>query len=244
MRRLIQALPVLLLCLAPVVAAAPDAPKLVFIQTESRIDIDAEGNVTAVRTTPQLPPEIQAIVESNLRKLRYAAPVKDGHAVSGVTDAQQDACAAPVDGRYVFAVKYRGNGPAMDHTRLPAYPVDLERRGVGSKWTVDYTVRADGTGKVDAMKLTDGGGGRSDGTFRKAISDWLEGMQFQPEMLDGQAIDTRLQTKVEFVLDSAPRTAREREHAVNDACKVALATHDDDDRAVAIDSPFKLVADN
>jgi hypothetical protein len=132
----------------------------------------------------------------------------------------------------------------MDHSRLPAYPVDLERRGVGSKWAVDYTVRADGTGKVDAMKLTAGGGGRSDGNFRKAISEWIEGMQFQPEMLDGQPIDTRLQAKVDFVLDSAPRSARDRENAGSDACKVAIAARDDDDRTVAIDSPFKPIATN
>ncbi len=229
-----------LAALAPVVAAAPGAPKLVFIQTESRIDIDAQGNVTAISTTPQLPPEIAAVVEGNLRKLRYAAPIKDGHPVSGVTYAQQDACAAPVDGRYVFAVKYRGNGPAMDHSRYPVYPVDQMRRGVGAKWTVEYTVRADGTGKVDAMKLVAGGvGGRGDGNFRKAISDWIEGMPFQPEMLDGQPIDTRLQTKVDFLIDP-PRSVRERAHGGNEACKVAIEARDDDDRAVAIDSPFKL----
>src|SRR5690348_9941965 len=99
--------------LAPAFAAPPPVPeaKLVLIIVQSRIDIGADGQVTAIHSTPELPADIAAIVEGNLRKLRYAAPTKEGKPVPGVTYALQGACAAPVDGRYSFAVKYMGNGP-------------------------------------------------------------------------------------------------------------------------------------
>src|SRR6185436_3179806 len=106
-------LPLLALAALPSALAAPAAPagKLVLINVQSRIDIGANGEVTAIHTTPELPAEVAAVVEGNLRKLRYAAPMKDGKPVAGVTYAHQAACAAPVDGRYSFAVKYFGNGP-------------------------------------------------------------------------------------------------------------------------------------
>ena len=229
--------------LAPVVAAAPDAPKLVLIHTESRIDIDADGNVTAIRTTPELPPEVQAVVEGNLRKLRYAAPVKDGRAVSGVTYALQDACAVPVDGSFRFAVKYRGNGPSMARREHPPiYPLGPMRQGIGAKWSVEYIVGADGKGSVASLKLLDGGGGRSDGEFRKTLHDWISAMPFQPEQVDGQPVATRMRTEVSFMVDAKHSDLQKANEERNLACKVALdASGKEAERTVALDSPFKLI---
>ena len=98
-----------------------------------------------------MPPEIEKIVEDNLRKLQYAAPIQDGKPVAGVTYALQEACAAPVDGKYGFAVKYLGNGPSMDRRSFPFYPREMQRRGIESKWTVEYSVAPDGKGGVVAM---------------------------------------------------------------------------------------------
>src|SRR4249919_2881963 len=95
-------LPLLALATLPPALAAPEAApagKLVLITVQSRVDIDANGQVTAIHSTPELPADIAAIVEGNLRKLRYLAPMKDGKPVPGVTYAQQGACAAPVDGK-------------------------------------------------------------------------------------------------------------------------------------------------
>jgi outer membrane biosynthesis protein TonB len=228
--------------LAPAAAAPPADAKLLLVQTESRVEVDAQGNVTAVKTTPQLPADIEAIVDGNLRKLRFEPPMKDGKAVAGVTYAVQDACAAPVDGKYAFAVKYRGNGPSMARSaHPPLYPRGPMMRGIQAEWNVEYTVGADGKGSVAGLKLLSGGGGRDDAEFRKVLKDWIANMPFQPEQLDGQPVATRMSTKVSFVLDNKRRDVK----ASNEACQLALQARDDDDRAVAIDSPFKpIVATN
>jgi hypothetical protein len=73
------------------------------------------------------------------------------------------------------------------------------------------------------------------------LKDWIANMPFQPEQLDGQPVATRMSTKVSFVLDNKRRDVK----ASNEACQLALQARDDDDRAVAIDSPFKpIVATN
>jgi hypothetical protein len=236
-------LPLALALLAPLAAAAPDkAPRLLFVQTESRIEVDAQGNITAIRTTPQLPPEVEAVVHDNLRKLRFAPPMKDGRPVAGVTFASQDACAAPVDGRYTFAVKYRGNGPSMDRSHPPVYPRELERRGIQSKWTVEYAIAADGHASVVGITRREGGdGNRGDAEFRKVLTQWIEGSRFSPEQLDGQPVATRMSTKVDFVLDTgSPAALRAKANAGNDACKLALDARDGANQTVALDSPFKL----
>ena len=82
--------------LAPAAAATKSAtaPALFLMQTESRMEVDAEGKVVSLQTTPALPPHVAAVVEGNLRKMRFAPPMKDGRAVAGVTYAWQEACAA------------------------------------------------------------------------------------------------------------------------------------------------------
>ena len=54
---------------------------------------------------------------------------RDGHPVAGVTYARLDAYAAPVDGQYRFAIKFRGNGPAYDGNRYPLFPSQPMIRG-------------------------------------------------------------------------------------------------------------------
>jgi hypothetical protein len=225
--------------------ASKGEPKLLLVNTQSRIEVDAEGNVTSIRTTPQLPAEIQAFVEGNLRKLRFQAPMKDGHPVAGVTYAAQDACAAPVGDSYRFAVKFRGIGPGYDSRVQPFYPMEAQRRGVESTWDVEYEISPDGKAHAVKFLRTKGSAkGHLDEIFRTAIDQWLKASPFQPEIVDGQPVATRVSNTVDFTLSSAPSAAREKERAANDACQLALDARDTDPRAVALDSPFRLVADH
>jgi hypothetical protein len=226
--------------LATSALASKSEPKLLLLETQSRIEIDAQGKVTAVKTTPDLPADIGKIVDDNVRKLRFQPPMKDGRAVSGVTYVVQDACAAPVDGSYRFAVKYRGNGPGIDQNLLPSYPHEAQTAGVESKWAVEYQISPDGKGRVTKLERTQGGGGRLDAAFRASIVRWAGAMKFQPELLDGQPVATRDSNVVEFVL--GPSKEIDLEHADSDACQLALKQRDEAPRAVALDSPFKLLA--
>jgi hypothetical protein len=221
-------------------AASKSEPKLLLLQTESRVEIDAQGNVTAVRTTPELPAEIARVVDDNVRKLRFQPPMKDGRAVPGVTYVDQDACAAPVDGSYRFAVKYRGNGPGLDLGLVPSYPHQAQAGGVESKWAVEYEISAKGKGRVTKLERTQGGGGHLDALFRASIVRWVGVVDFKPELLDGQPVATHVSNEVEFVL--GPSKKLDDEHAASDACQLALKERDEAPHAVALDSPFKLIA--
>ncbi len=221
-------------------AASKSEPKLLLMQTQSRVEVDARGNVTAVKTLPELPVDIGRIVDDNVRKLRFQPPTKDGRAVSGVTFVVQDACAAPVDGKYQFAVKYRGNGPALDLGVVPAYPHQAQTGGVESRWAVEYEVSPEGKGRVAKLERTSGGGGRMDSLFRNSIVKWVGVVRFQPELLDGQPVATHVSNEVEFVLGPSKKLSQEQ--AGNDACRLALQERDQAPHAVALDSPFKLIA--
>lgn len=226
-------------------AAPPQAPELVLIHAESRIEVDAGGQVVAVETLTKLTPEVQTFLADKLREQRFEPPMLDGRPVGGVTYAWQDVCAAPVDGAYRLAVKYRGNGPALDRRHFLIYPRDAERRGVESTWRLEYAINADGTGNVVDLRRTDGET-KLDQTFRTAIAQWIRGMEFQPERLDGKPVATQMATEIEFVL-GGPRDRRERAHQLkqsNDACQLALDAGDDDKRDVALNSPFKPIAQN
>jgi len=242
-RRLLPLLALSLL--APAAAAPPQVPELVLIHAESRIEVDASGQVVAVETLTKLTPEVQAFLADKLRKQRFEPPMLDGRPVGGVTYAWQDVCAAPVDGAYRLAVKFRGNGPALDRRHFLGYPRDAEKRGVESNWKLEYAINADGTGTVIGLLRTDGGS-KLDKTFRGAIEQWMRGMEFQPERLDGKPVATRMTTQVEFVLNG-PKDWRERAQQVkqsNDACQLALDAGDDDKRDIALNSPFKPIAQN
>ena len=232
-----------LVALAPAAAAPPKAEELVLVTTESRIEVDAAGNITAIKTTPELPAPVLAAVEGNLRKLKFAPPSKDGRAVAGVTYAWQSACAAPHMGSYNFVVKFRGNGPSTLQRRAPIYPRAAERMGIESTWEVRYAIDATGKGRMLEAKRTDGKD-RYSREFEQALSFWFDYAKFVPEQLDGLPVETQMTDTVEFVLDGRRKVEADRKTG-NDACVAAIAEQDPQNRQMAVDSPFKpIVAAN
>jgi hypothetical protein len=220
------------------------SPGLLLIETESRVEVDSEGKVVSVSTTPEMPAEVLAVVEGKLREMRFAPTLLDGRAVGGVTYVQQDACAAPENGAYRFAVKYRGNGPALVQRYAPSYPRDAMRAGAESNWKVTYEIGPDGKATLVEAVKGPGGRGRQDSLFLASIKGWVGALNFHPELVDGKPVRTRVSDNVEYVLSSksgsALRAEAERERLANsDACKLALAERDAAPRAVALNSPFQ-----
>jgi len=133
-----------------------------------------------------------------------------------------------------------GNGPGLDSRLVPSYPREAQAGGVEATWTVEYEISPEGKGRIVRMERTQGGGGRMDALFRNSITRWVGVVPFQPELLDGQPVATRVSNEVEFVL--GPSKKLDREHAASDACQLALKERDAAPHAVALDSPFKLIA--
>lgn len=236
----------------PSLAAAPPAPKgLVLLSAESRVEVDRDGRVVAVAPDAELPAAVNEALAANIRHMRFAPPMKDGHAVAGVTFVSQEACAAPDNGAYRFAVKYRGNGPSPVQKVFPRYPIDAMKAGQAANWKVVYDVLPDGSSRLHQADRKSGSSRRFDPQFRSAIGAWIGAMRFRPEILDGQAVATRVATDVEFRLGRPGRAetsnapdARMARAARNDSCTAAMAAGDDEKRDVALNSPFQLMPMN
>lgn len=237
----------LLAFVAPVFAAPPAAPRgLLLISAESRVEVDREGKVAAVAADAELPAAVNDALASNIRRMRFAPPMKDGHAVAGVTYVSQDACAAPENGAYRFAVRYRGNGPSPVQKVVPRYPRDAQLAGQVADWKVSYDVLPDGSVRLHQAVRQHGTSRRFDPQFRSAIDAWIGAMRFRPEFLDGQAVGTRIASDVEFRLGRPGRAetsnapdARMARAARNDSCAAAIAARDGDQRDMALNSPFQ-----
>lgn len=111
-----------------------------------------------------------------------------------------DACAAPVDGHYLFAVKFRGNGPARDSQQRPVFPVEAMMRGDSEKVKVDFRVLPDGTARIDGMRF-ESGSKTYRRQYRRSIEAWLRSGSYRPEVLDGKAVITRISVPVAFSND-------------------------------------------
>ena len=232
----------------PSLAAAPPAPKgLVLLSAESRVEVDRDGRVVAVSPDAGLPSAVNEALAANIRHMRFAPPMKDGHAVAGTTYVWQDACAAPDNGAYRFAVKYRGNGPSLVQKLYPRYPAEAQMAGQAAVWKVSYDVLPDGSAQLHQADRKKGSSRRFDPQFRSALGAWVSAMRFRPEMLDGQAVATRVATDVEFRLGRPPGRAetsnapdaRMARAVRNDSCTAAIAAGDKEDRDVALNSPFQ-----
>ena len=101
-----------------------------------------------------------------------------------------------------------------------------------------YRVEPDGTAKVEAIE-----GSRPElRHFKAALEVWIETLAHEPELVGGEAVATRLSVPVEFRLGHGRPQQQDRQEL--SSCQAALGKAADQDRTVALDSPFKRLATN
>lgn len=223
------------------VAGEPSADGLVVFSSDARVEVDAAGNVIDVREDPALPAEIGQALDAKVRGWKFDPPVRDGVTVGGVTYVRLGACAAPIEGgAYRLAFQYDGNGPLKLNLVAPRYPLEAVKAGVEGDFEVTYRVEPDGTAKVEAIK----GPRRELKYFKAALETWIETLAHEPELVGGQAVATRLSVPVEFNLVDRGERAPQQDHQERSSCQAALGKAADQDRTVALDSPFKRLATN
>lgn len=244
-----------LLAMSALAAGKGDAPKLMLFSSNVKLDVDNTGQVIAAGADAALPDAVRSAIEAGAKRWRFSPPTRDGRPVAGVTYARLDACAAPVDGQYRFAINYRGNGPAHDGPRFPLFPAQPMIRGDSARVKVEYRVMTDGTALVDDIQFQTGAKAYHR-QYRQSIETWLKSGSYRPEQLDGQPVVTRISTPVEFVggqqfkvnsksdAIALSEESRKERATRNEACETAMGLRDKADRQVAIDSPFKPVFTN
>lgn len=187
--------------------ANAEAPAPVTFYTNVRVALDVTGAPTEVQGDPEMPELLRSRIEQTVREWRFSPPLKSGNPVSGVTYLHLGACAiAQADGGLNLSVDYKGNGPgAINLSKIfPQYPMDAVRSGVSADLVVVYTVGTDGLATLEEIKdVTKRRGKSRTRVFQATIQDWVSKLRFKPEELAGQPVATRMETPVQFELDSS-----------------------------------------
>jgi hypothetical protein len=234
-----------------IAARAETKDPLVLFSTQARVEIDRLGKVTNVTPDPTLSPAISKAIEQTVGSWQFAPPARAGRVGSGVTYLSLSACAALENGTYRLAVDLLGSGPSWKGP-APTFPSQIMRAGRSVSLRLDYRVLADGTGQIDDVVFTKGSTPSDERALRESMRKWIRASKFQPEILEGVPLVTRLSSTMNFVSEkhtyespSAAQSAGEKDQrksaAANPTCKTAMEAARGVDRQMAVDSPFHLL---
>ena len=231
-----------LLLLVPGEAHAGKGAQPIYFRTSVKLTVDASGKVQAAEAPADMPKALRDVIEAQARDWRFQPLSTDG----GVTYALAGACAIPMqDGGYRLAVDYKANGPRVEGSNdgwlpPPRYPEDAARSGQEADSVVDFTVHGDGHATLNGISYA-----RETKMvhryFDEAIKQWIEGMRYAPEQVNGTPVATRMRVPVDFMMTNgsyAEKKYVQREQAATPECQAATASRTLQ-LPVAVDSPFK-----
>jgi TonB family protein len=199
------------------VTAFDDAkkPDVVAFNASVRVEVDAAGKPVRVEAPADLPEAIRGFIEKRVASWQYEPAKANGLPAPAVTFVRVGACAIPAANGYRMGLDFKGNGPGLVDAGPwfippPQYPRELQRRGAEGTFKVTYAIQADGKTRIASIEPIDGTGNRDVNAFRSALTDWIEGMRYQPEQVAGMPVTTEMSFPVSFVLSSSgPRTNAE-----------------------------------
>ena len=244
---------VLLVAMPAMAADETGKPAVVAFNSSVRVEVDASGTPVKVEAPADLPEAIRSYIHKRVASWQYQPAKVDGVPVSAVTYVRVGACAMPVAEGYRLGLDFKGNGPkiiaAGDRMGPPTYPFEAQRKGLAGTFKVSYVIQPDGSTRLDAVETLEGGNKLAK-LFHPALAQWIEGMRYEPEQVNGRPVATTMNFPVEFFLDhshrnESPEAWRERyrkelqDRAI--ASKECLAaTVTDGLVPVALDSPVKV----
>lgn len=227
----------------------PGKPALAVITTQARVEVGADGRVIAVQPDTTLPAAVAQAIQRTIGAWRFAAPVRDGQPAGGVTYVQIGACAVNVDGDMRMAFDYQGNGPRRHGPSTPRPSSSIAqqiRPGEAVKLQLTYRVGADGVATVESVDRISGKANISN-AFRPAVEEWIRASKFEPELVGGEPVATRMSLPIEFTVlkrnqtRGGPKAIEQAFAAERPSCQAALGSAAKQDKAVALDSPFTLL---
>ena len=198
-----------LLVAAPAQSAEPAQakPGVVAFNATVRVEVDAAGKPVKVEAPADLPESIRGYIEQRVASWQYQPAKANGTPAAAVTYVRVGACAIPAAGGYRMGLDFKGNGPALVNPGPwfmppPRYPREMQRRGAEGTYIVTYAIQPDGTTKVASVKPSESTGNRYATAFRDALTEWIEGLRYQPEQVGGIAVATEMSFPVIFQLRS------------------------------------------
>ncbi len=236
-----------------VLTAATPSPDVVAFNAGVRVDVDAAGKPVKVEAPQDLPPAVREYIEKRVASWQYEPAKQNGVAVPATTFVKVGACAIPLPASSGFrlGLDYKGNGPriASAHGMLPppSYPGDAQRKGISGDFKVVVQINADGTAEAaDITATTTSGKGRGYlSTFEPVLRQWVKGLQYDPEIVAGAPVATRMLVPVSFSLRSGNSRNDIKREMVDRAlasseCRIASSAGAPELYPVALDSPVKV----
>lgn len=195
-----------LACLAALPAIASDGAvkrDVVAFNATVRVEVDATGKPVKVEAPPDIPDALRGYIEKRVASWQYEPAKQGGSLVAAVTFVRVGACAIPVAEGYRLGLDFKGNGPAIIGAGPwfippPRYPTEMQRRAAEGTFKVDYAIQADGTTKITSIEPMEGTPNRVVNAFRGALTDWIEGLRYHPEQVNGEPVATDMSFPVEF----------------------------------------------
>lgn len=133
-----------------IAAQAEQAAATYTMSAAGEIQIAADGRVSDYKLRSQLPEQVAALVDRNIRNWEFNPIMVDGRAVPAKTAVNLSLSAEPIDkDSYkirIVAVHFGGPMQSRARTRPPRYPASAVSAHVGGKVLV--AVKLDDTGKV------------------------------------------------------------------------------------------------
>lgn len=230
---------------APAVHAVKSSKAPRRVHVEVVLDIAPDGEVQSIRIqNDRLHPTLAARVADVARGWRFEPIVREGKAVGGSTTADVQVCVLPADERLQIAVIYLGHGPGAQWAAPPSLlngskVLALERQGAHSAVvSYRYRVQADGSGTLESARLVDPDLERhfNGPVLTKQMAKWVDASRFHPETIDGAAVSTLMEGRLELAWARDPEDVERANRAsAQKACDI-----DENQRSVAVDSPFHL----
>lgn len=221
-------------------AASQAAEPLVF-KASARIDVDATGAVTRVEPSDKLSPALQELVKQQVSAYRFETPLHNGVKAAGSTYVTLGGCAVPDGDGYKVSLAYKNAGPRFVGGEFlpPRYPERAYRNGAEASAVVAYVIQADGSVALDGIRYK--GTPREKRYFDEALEAWVAQFRYEPEIVAGKPVRTKLEVPVDFALGHVSERAYEKQvkaqRMASPECTAAAS--DGALEPVALDSPFK-----
>jgi hypothetical protein len=207
---------------------------VVTFEARVKVDVDAAGKPVMVEAPADLPEAIRDIIEKRVASWQYQPGKLDGVPQASATYVSVNACAVPVAEGYRLGVDFDGNGsrPAGDRRLMPPqYPIQAMAAGTEAEFTLILAVDGQGNARIDQVEHADISGPAGRNKFRPELVRWVKTIRFDPEIVAGKPVPSRMRVPVEFnIRDSRPRQGAhaefQAEAAASRECQLATSGSD------------------
>ena len=186
---------------------AKKAPDPMELKARLTVQVDAAGKVSAVQLAGKaakgLPASVSEPLLADARTWTFDPALRDGQPVPSTTHVAITLRADPVDEdgeAWALRITRATNGPAVESTEPPRYPMNAIRNGAVARVLVEADITPDGTVAAARLVEVKTPKSRYADDFAKATLASVQQWRFIPEQVAGQPIAGTVRLPTTFCL--------------------------------------------